>query len=560
MCGFFLELTNGTDDKLITRPDLNHRGPDEHVVSELLNGKIEYFRLSIMGGTEGSSPVISDDRDWTCYINGEIYNFKALQNSYNLKFSNSDTKTVVNGLEKHGLNFLRSLRGVFSGVIVHSKTNSVYIIRDPLGEKPLYVHESNQRMVFSSEFVPLYNSLSKGIDLNFDAIESYFRFSYIEEPGTIDNRIRHYPKGIVSRVNIPELKLEQLIDLNAENYEEVNMTYSELTRVLFDEVLHSDVRNGLALSSGVDSNSIFHELLRRDLEINPLIVNFPNSPSISEFEAAVSTCEKYKVPFIEILGNRQGSLLQGLRNLTQRNDGPHADPSGFAYLNIFKGAQENGIKVVQLGHGPDELFWGYEYLVKQNLKARVNSIDLSLKHFWNSPADATRILSRDIKNRGNPIRSLNSSDPYLSSSNQWVRTRAEIVHSYLSANGLRQSDRLAMSFSVEPRTVYADFRLYRWTQSNLFNDNEFSRNKAFFRESAYFGNERDIRVRPKLGFSSDYGQWFNDSSIKSELDESIMTLRKAGILEPCLKFPPWSRTHEKYRVLMLGMWLQEYGN
>ena len=117
-----------------------------------------------------------------------------------------------------------------------------------------------------------------------------------------------------------------------------------------------------------------------------------------------------------------------------------------------------------------------------------------------------------------------------------------------------------MSFSVEPRTVYADFRLYRWTQSNLFNDNELSRNKAFFRESAYFGNERDIRVRPKLGFSSDYGQWFKDSSIKSELDESITTLKKAGILESRLKFPPWSRTHEKYRVLMLGMWLQEYGN
>jgi asparagine synthetase B (glutamine-hydrolysing) len=356
------------------------------------------------------------------------------------------------------------------------------------------------------------------------------------------------------------MKLEMLIDLNIEDYEEANMEYLELTQVLFDEVFHSNVRNGLALSSGIDSNSIFHELLRRDLEANPLIVNFPNSPSFSEFEAAVTTCKKYKVPFIEILGNQEGSLLQGLQNLTIRNDGPHADPSGIAYLNIFKGAQENGIKVVQLGHGPDELFWGYEYLVKQNAEATLNASNQSLKHFWKNPADATRLLSKQIQRRGNPVRSFNSTDPYLDNPNQWIRTRAEIVHSYLSANGLRQSDRLAMSFSVEPRTVYADFRLYKWTQSNLLNENERSQDKRFFRENAYFGGEHEIRSRRKLGFSSDYGQWFNDPSIESELVESIAILRKAGILEPRLKFPPWNRTHEKYRILMLGLWLKEHAN
>jgi len=62
--------------------NLKHRGPDQvcHWCSNFV--QINYFRLSVTGGKSGDAPVTSLNTRWTCFMNGEIYNFKKLSSEY----------------------------------------------------------------------------------------------------------------------------------------------------------------------------------------------------------------------------------------------------------------------------------------------------------------------------------------------------------------------------------------------------------------------------------------------------------------------------------------------
>ena len=81
------------------------------------------------------------------------------------------------------------------------------------------------------------------------------------------------------------------------------------------------------------------------------------------------------------------------------------------------------------------------------------------------------------------------------------KLKAEVVHSYLSHNGLRQIDRLAMSQSIEPRTPFADSRLYAWSQFNNIKPDP-TQDKYFFRQFSSSIINTKVAFRPKKGFST----------------------------------------------------------
>lgn len=557
MCGLVAQINSS---KHFPSGLLTHRGPDQDILFETGNSKVEYFRLAITGGFEGESPVYSKNRNWVVFLNGEIYNFKKLQESYGLPFTHSDTQVIADGVERFGISFLSHLRGMFAGLIFDLGSNQLFIFRDPLGEKPLFISVENGVLSIASEFKALLKILHRDLILNEDAVASYFRFGYAEEPHTFDVLIKPFPKGHVVRYDLGTL--ESKVELTLEGYSEAELLLplSDLLEIVLDEQLAVEVPAGLALSGGVDSNALLIAKSKRSVHhFNPIVVELPNNPGLSEAPTAIAACRQLGIT-PTVLNLEFNDLHSKLRRLASINDQPHADPSGLSYSQIFSQAHSMGLKVVFLGHGPDEFFWGYPWLARQLEKSSSNSrFNLfrakPTRPFWDTPAMTSRFLKK-YSEIISPTPSFGARDKFLHSSDIWEQTRAFVTHSYLSDNGLRQSDRLAMAHSIEPRTPFADSRLYGWSQVNSKKDFT-SFDKTEFRHAVELGVNTILRNKKKQGFSSPFQEWFQEDAVQDLLKTAAQEIEKRNI--SWIEKIQISRlnTQESYRVLMLGLWLAD---
>jgi asparagine synthase (glutamine-hydrolysing) len=554
MCGFTFRHSSIL---LGSHGYLRHRGPDEQSYTTADNYELEFSRLTITGSTEGRVPVYSEHGDWLVAFNGEIYNFKRLVDSHQLPKTNSDTRVIANGLEKYGINFLKLIRGMFAGVAIDTVTNKKYIFRDPLGEKPLFYYQDHSQFVVASEFTALLKMLNRPLKSNPRAFTDYFRFGYVQEPETFDVDIFSIKRGVVLELHEGN-QLTEIGSLEGYSHDEVNISLPDLLDVLNREVTFSTVPTGLALSAGVDSMSLLYAMSRyRDSDFVPLIVNISSTGISQEALEAQEACKKLgiKPHLINDLGSFD--LEARLLSLAGKNDQPHADPSGLSYLSIFEESRLIGLKVVLLGHGPDELFWGYPWFNRQLTKSqqRFFSRKANSHTYWNTPGKTSRLLwslGYGEKEEGRSF----ATDVYLTSNNPWERYRAEIVHGYLSPNGLRQSDRLAMASGIEPRTPYADSRLYGWAQQNSIKS-DFAFDKREFRDSVHLGPLGSSRYREKEGFNSPMGMWFQNSNMDeftSECLKIVMTQNLDWRFSPRVQLLSPS---DKYRIVMLGAWLSQ---
>ena len=528
---------------------LVHRGPDQEFFGTYDHLAVTFNRLAVTGGIDGQAPVTSADGHWTCFLNGEIYNFKSLSSDLGLGDVKSDTRVVAEGLSRYGLDFLNRIQGMYSLLLVDNQIGSYFVLRDPLGEKPLFYAIQNETIEVSSEFSALLKRLNRRLRLNLGALSDYFRFGYIEEPWTIDEGILAFERGILYELK-SEVGIQELKSFGARQ-EVFPGSMQELVSLLNKEIVPSDVGQAVLLSGGIDSASLLQNLTCEQKESTfALTLSTPGDVSKGEVKSAGKSARKYGVEH-QILEWSPTDLAQDLQNLAKDNDQPHSDMSGVAYSKIFQRVKELGKKVAISGHGPDELFWGYEWYNKQ-LRDGIG-LDTD-RIFWKTPSDLSTLMDmREIKiEKGN----LSKQDPYLQSRNPYQRFRAEIVHSYLSHNALRQSDRLAMRWSVEPRTPYADYRLYLWAQVNANSADDLY--KRSFKKVISNNPFNRLNRRAKQGFDIGMMSFLNSQEFSIEFQEVIHSLKNRGLPWPSDFSIRKFGAREKYRLIMLEYWLRQY--
>ena len=93
-------------------------------------------------------------------FNGEIYNHADLRKDLQKqgqKFytSHSDTETLLVGLSYYGINFINKLRGQFAIAFFDERKLELTLIRDRLGQKPLYYFLDNENIHFGSSLLSL---------------------------------------------------------------------------------------------------------------------------------------------------------------------------------------------------------------------------------------------------------------------------------------------------------------------------------------------------------------------------------------------------------------------
>src|SRR5205823_1436242 len=101
-----------------------------------------FRRLSIIDIEGGHQPMLSADGRLALVFNGEIYNHPRLKAELEaggaVYRTRSDTETILHLFERHGLDALSRLNGMFALALWDRSRKELILARDPLGVKPLY--------------------------------------------------------------------------------------------------------------------------------------------------------------------------------------------------------------------------------------------------------------------------------------------------------------------------------------------------------------------------------------------------------------------------------------
>ena len=380
MCGFIGTFSkNNIDQKGIEEAN-NHlicRGPDhKNVYSGNLNDKFGmkntlnfsfiFNRLSIIDLSDtANQPMISNIFNTTLMFNGEIYNHENLRKELEaegVKFftDHSDTEVVLNGLSTQGPGFVKKLIGQFSIVFLDHNLEKVYLIRDRLGQKPLFYFIDNNNISFSSNLKSLIR-LNNKFDLDNDSIDEFLNLGVVTSPNTIFKNHQKVEPG-----QLIEIDLKENFNKKTQYYWKLEDSYGTnkfdsdvFYDLLFDSIKMrnvSDVPVANFLSGGIDSSLI--------VMFQSLIQSKPNTFSVgyedvkydeSKWSNLVS--EKYSTNHDLMFIN-----IDDLKNLVDDSlnifDEPYADPSVLPSYSISKLISQN-YKVAISGDGGDELSGGY---------------------------------------------------------------------------------------------------------------------------------------------------------------------------------------------------------
>jgi len=367
-----------------------HRGSDDTKILKEINYRLGFNRLSILDlSTNGSQPKQSPSKRYNIVFNGEIYNYKALSKTYNLKNLNStsDTEVLVYLLDVLGVKeTLKVLNGMFAMMIVDTKENNCYMARDFAGIKPLFFGISDYGLVTASQFNQIHKHpwFIDKLQLSSDVVKGYFSYGYMLAPDTIYKDIHQVKPGELITVNSHG-------DINSDQFYAIETTidYSEINEAILKSKLEaavkhqmlSDVPLGTFLSGGIDSPliSAIAKSKSEDLEAFTLSVN---DDVLDETEKATAYGAHLGISH-HLIDIAPEELLKEVDAHFKFMTEPFGDYSSIPTYAVTKGAKSS--KTVMLsGDGGDELFFGYPRMLHV----------IKLRHWFKVPFLIRKPLSR----------------------------------------------------------------------------------------------------------------------------------------------------------------------
>lgn len=378
MCGIVGYISKKTfNEEIITAMNLaiKKRGPDGmgYFFDNINNKQIAlgHRRLSVRDlSLNGSQPMKSSDDDIVLIYNGEIYNsdeikLKLLENGHVFK-SNSDTEVLLNAYIEWGIDSVRMFNGMFAYAILDKKLEKLFLVRDRMGEKPLYYTIINGDIIFGSELSALMNFPDFNRDIDLNSLNSYLWQMYIPAPSTIFKNTQKLESG---NYLCYDIKTETIIKKVYWSIDEFYLKYDEKMKSNYIDNIEktllksiekrfiSDVPLGIFLSGGIDS-TIVTTLAKKVL--NYQVETF----SIGFLEKDYDEAKKAK-EIAKFLGTKHHELYfteedakKIILDLPRVYSEPMSDNSQIAMLVLSKFTREK-VTVALSGDGGDELFYGY---------------------------------------------------------------------------------------------------------------------------------------------------------------------------------------------------------
>jgi asparagine synthase (glutamine-hydrolysing) len=513
---------------------LSHRGPDDrgYYFDHFRGIALAHNRLSIIDlSSAGHQPMVSEDGNFVLVYNGELYNFRELRaqlEALGHHFrSRTDSEVVLRGFIEWGHAALDRFCGMFAFAIWSARDSKLILARDPLGMKPLYytVLPGAQGFAFASEIKAFLALPDFRARVNRTALQQFLEFGYcFQDHSTVLDGVCKLPPGHWMEITggvagPPEAFFRPPVpDRNDHRSmrEREDEVYTRLSDVIAQHLI-ADVPVGLLLSGGLDS-SVTAALAMRHCPITTISMGFAES-TVDERDQARVVAHYIGSDHREIVIHPQ-EISDSIEDVVWYFDDLFADWGTVSTRLMYQKCREQGIKVVLVGEGSDELFGGYPIF------------DAARQawgpHRWRLFQVYRRYAGRRYGRQFAPFASLMQDYLKWGDGDWFNAVRLFESRNQLPNNYVMKVDKASMSVSVEARAPFLDCRIadlaYRTPANCLLVNGE---NKSLLRSMAerYKLLPRQIAQRPKFG-GSIAASWMDES-------EKFRAYARSVILDRC---------------------------
>ncbi|MAE62505.1 MAG: asparagine synthase (glutamine-hydrolyzing) [Planctomycetaceae bacterium] len=398
MCGLagILRLDDTSPDRDRLDATLAHllpRGPDGHGVE--IDGPcgMAHTRLSIIDLLGGDQPMRVPARDGdgslALMFNGEIYNHRALRDQlegcgHRFTSDHCDTEVLLHGYREWGTELPKHLHGMYAFAVWDADRHQVFMVRDRVGKKPLYVYHDARQIVYGSLIGAVIAAIGRTPEIHTEAINHYLTFGYTGGKSML--------RGIEEMPAAHWMLIDTRGSMRTERYWRPPPLSRSSTKlgaqaavheVLTEAVtarLESDVPLGCFLSGGIDSSLIAAIAQRHiDQPLKTFNVAMPDA-RYDESPYARQVAQHIGAEHHVLEARPMGSLFDDLERLTAGIGEPLADSSILPTYWLCRATREH-VSVALSGDGGDELFGGYDRYRAMRLLRRFRGMAQLIPHW-----------------------------------------------------------------------------------------------------------------------------------------------------------------------------------
>jgi len=630
MCGItgFCDFTKrSTANELGAMTDaLLHRGPDAkgqliHELDVSMVG-LGHRRLSILDLSSGGvQPMVFENLE--IVYNGEVYNFETIKSELESLgytfYSQSDTEVLLKAYHAWGIKALDKFRGMFAIAIFDKEKETLTLIRDRAGVKPLYWYFKDGLFLFASELKSFHKhpNFQKVIDQ--DVLAQYLQHGYVLQPYSIFESTRQLEAGHTLELNLKTQVIEKKQYWSVSEFyekpklvltdEEATTQTEAILKEAFNYRMVSDVPVGTFLSGGYDS-SLVTALLQsdRDTRINTFTIGFKEK-GYDEAPHAKAVAKHLGTNHTEYYCTHQDAL-EVIPKLAEIYDEPFGDASAIPTVLVSQLAREK-VTVSLSADGGDEIFAGYAaYDNLLNIEQKFKKIPHSFKkigvgmlnmvnpshlpftdNLYNfeiryekikkmlMAQNSAELLEQSYEQyskselnrvlRKNPHKLRTGFDTDISNIENSLDQMLMVDYkTYMADDILTKVDRATMSVGLEGREPFLDDKIIEFA-AQLPNEMKYraGEKKWVLKEITHKYIPKSMMDRPKMGFSPPITEWFRDE-LKSYFLHYLSheRLEKEGLFNPDevirLRDEYLSgknvSVHRLWFILMFEMWYERW--
>ena len=500
--------------------EIRHRGPNQSGQCQRDGVTLGMVRLSIIDREKHQIPYETDCKSAVMVYNGEIYNHDEIRrnelSAYRFK-TVSDAETALYHYLHKGIASFGDYNGMYAFAVYDNRSKELFIVRDKVGEKPLYYVDTPEFFAFASEI----KALLKLVDPVFNPeCLSYEAYEFNVGESTVFKGVSCLQPGEYLKVDRygkftkhSYWKIWDNLVAVPDNLRKIENSLADL----LEDSIKLRTRNcvhdfGVFVSGGVDS-ALVACIAKPDYIYT---CHYPLD-DYNELDFAQMVAKKLKKRLV-IVRPTAADFERVRKRIIYHLDTPCTWTS-FSLWMLLERARRN-VKVVLSGDGADELFSGYhryhllhhdEQIKKLKAMERYSYL---ISRYYGSPEERYAKLVNRCKNRYNV-----QVTRYLEEQIQsyFSRAKDDYVHGmgitdfYTTMQELLQfGDRINMAFGMENRSPFLDYRLIRFAFSmpSKYKIRDGVTKWILKRVAAKF-IPKEITLRTdKRGFSAPINHWF----------------------------------------------------
>ena len=566
--------------------------------------------------------MTSADGRWVIVFNGEIYNHLELRQILDSSGcappwrGHSDTETLLAAVAAWGVEgAVKRAVGMFAIALWDRKERALTLVRDRLGEKPLYYGLQRGVLLFGSELKALRTHPAFASNIDRGALSLFLRFGYVPAPWSIYEGVRKLPPGTLLRICRPSdaaaapVPYWSVSDQAAKGAREP-LSLSDVEAVeCLDGLLRqsiqgqrlADVPLGAFLSGGIDSSAVVAVMQAvSEVPVRTFTIALPDV-ELDESAHARAVASQLGTLHTELMVTAE-EAQRVIPLLPAMYCEPFADASQIPTFLVCQLARRD-VTVALSGDAGDELFGGYD---RYRWAQRVASFPLTARRALGAvmrslPAEdwavllkpVAPLLPRELRHgdRADRLRKLSAvlsapsdDDVYRQMVSFWPEGTNPVpgvvepptafteqspplrefaqrmmlldLRSYLPDDILVKVDRAAMAVSLETRVPMLDHRVVEFAlQLPIQQKMRDGKGKWILRQVLDRYVPRALVERPKMGFGIPIHAWLR-GPLRAWAEDLLSEerLRRAGLIDPVPVRQLWREHLEKRNDWGYRLW------